>query len=71
MHLLSTLYDRLPADFLLIPRPAFAEGASTGDWVFVAKTDHAELYARRGPELGLWMERFKVVVQKNRALPSQ
>jgi hypothetical protein len=66
---LAALYDRLPADFLLMPKPAFAEGAPTGAWTFVAKTDHAELYARRGSNLASWMERFRTVVEQNRNAP--
>jgi hypothetical protein len=42
---LPALYARLPADFLLMPHPAF-RGGPTGPWVTVAETPLADLYVR-------------------------
>lgn len=47
---LPALYAALPADFLVMPRPAFRT-RDTGEWVPVATSRVADLYVRRGPDL--------------------
>ena len=54
---LPPLYAALPADFLIMPHPAF-RAADTGDWAPVASTPMADLYARRGPQLDRWAARL-------------
>jgi len=54
---LPALYDRLPADLLLMPAPAFPAG-DFGDWLPVVRSSRADLFVRRGPHLDAWGPRF-------------
>ncbi|GMV38548.1 MAG: hypothetical protein AMXMBFR64_02640 [Myxococcales bacterium] len=54
---LPPLYAALPADFLVMPHPAF-RGRDTGEWAPVASSPVADLYARQGPQLANWASRL-------------
>jgi hypothetical protein len=49
---LPALFAHLPADLLLMPRPAFPGLSNTEPWIPVAAGGPAELFVRRGP----WVE---------------
>ncbi len=61
---LPSIYSTLPADFLLMPHPAFGGAADTGEWVEIATTPEADLYVRRGPQLADWMPALVTAAQR-------
>jgi hypothetical protein len=60
---LPRLYSSLPADFLLMPRPAFGAG-DTGEWLRVASAGPAELWARRSQAAARWLPRLAEVAAR-------
>lgn len=68
-HHLPALYAQLPADFLVMPAPAFLGGAVPEDWVRIASGPTDDLYARRSPHLPEWIARLREVAARHGALP--
>jgi hypothetical protein len=61
---LPTLYSSLPADFLLMPAPAFS--GPTGEWMRVASAPPAELWARRSAAAARWLPKLAAVAASHR-----